>query len=310
MLIPDIKLTSSLQDYLRSNGFRQEKSSFSDEIAEKVLRYAAPMGSNIELHDSLPRCMDRIKKLIASDKQENNPLPSGTVVIAQQLLNGCGRFDRDWYAPSGGFWMAVAWADTLLPEFSRLLPLAAGVAGCEVIQAFGIEAKIKWVNDIHVQGRKTGGILCETISGTRPEDRYHLVGIGINCNNTSFPDELRESATSMANELGEAIDMERFSLMLLAHLAWNFGLVHLYEEWAMDWERGGRPGDLLNPVVEAWKGLSDSLGREVVYGYDVVRKPLYTAMVLDIDKSGALVLELENGQTVTENSGEIVYQNE
>ena len=60
-------------------------------------------------------------------------------------------------------------------------------------------------------------------------------------------------------------------------------------------------------MVHAWKGLSDTLGRRVEYGYDVVRKPLYQATVKDVDDSGGLVMQLENGFTVTENSGEIFY---
>ena len=60
-------------------------------------------------------------------------------------------------------------------------------------------------------------------------------------------------------------------------------------------------------MVDAWKGLSDTLGRRVKYGYDVVRKPLYKAIVKDVDNSGGLVMQLEKGPTVTENSGEILY---
>ncbi len=307
MLCSDPKLPRSLQVYLKSEEFRQGLSSFSDTTIEKVLRYAAPLGSVIEQHEILPRCMDRLKEMVAGEVQNHDPLPSGTVVIARQLQNGCGRFDREWYAPAGGFWMAVAWADTLLPEFSRLLPLAAGIASCEAIRSCGVDAKIKWVNDVHVKGRKIGGVLCETIVGKRQEDSYHMVGIGINCNNNFFPEELAESATSISLEIGGAIDLDKFSLVFLAHLAWNFGLVHLYEEKALGWERDGRPGELVNPLVDAWKDLSDTLGRRVVYGYDVVRKPLYRAKTIDMDHSGALVMELENGRTVSENSGEIIY---
>lgn len=304
---PNSKLTSSLQAYLQSREFRQSKSSYPSEIIDKVLRYAAPLGTLVEQHETLARCMDRLKEKVASAGQEHDPLSSGTVVIAKQLMNGCGRFDREWYAPEGGFWMAVAWADTLLPEFSSLLPLAAGIASCEAIRSFGVDAKIKWVNDVHVNGRKIGGVLCETITGDNPEDRYHLIGIGINCNNASFPQELDKSATSILNELHRPVDLEQFSVVLLAHLAWNFGLIHLHEEQAMAWERDGRQGDLLNPVVEVWKELSDSPGRLVVYGYDVVREPMYRATVLGIDKSGGLVMKLESGEIVTENSGEIIY---
>lgn len=307
MFFPRPQLTASLATYLQSPEFRSYYPSISTEKFAKVLRYGAPLGSLIEQHEALPRCMGRLKEMIPAARCDNRPLPSGTVVIANQLLDGCGRFDREWFAPSGGFWMAAAWADTLLPDFSRFLPLAAGIASCETLRTFGVDAAVKWVNDIHVQGRKIGGVLCETVISAQQQDRYHLVGIGINCNNTSFPPELSESATSVRNELRDSVDLEKFTLEFLARLAWNFGLIHLYEEQSLAWERDGRHGILINPVVHAWKGLSDTLGRRVEYGYDVVRNPLYQAIVLDVDDSGGLVMQLESGMTVTENSGEILY---
>lgn len=276
-------------------------------MIDRVIRYGAPLGSLIERHETLPRCMGRIKEMISCARLENYPLPSGTVVIADELRGGCGRFDREWFAPSGGLWLAAAWADTLLPDFARLLPLAAGTASCEAVRSFGVHAAVKWVNDIHVQGRKIGGVLCETFTGEGSGDRYHLVGIGINCNNISFPRELRDSATSLRNELDAVIDLERFILELLARLTWNIGLIHWHEEQSLARERDGDQGRRLNLVLEAWKGLSDTPGRRVVYGYDVVREPLYRATVKDIDDSGALIMQMENGSTVIENSGEIIY---
>lgn len=310
MLSSCCQLTVSLQTYLKSPEFRHHYRLLPADMIDRVVRYGAPLGSLIERHEALPRCMERLKEMISCARQEDRPLPSGTVVIAGELRGGCGRFDREWFAPSGGLWMAVAWADTLLPEFARLLPLAAGTAGCEAIRNFGVDAAVKWVNDIHVQGRKIGGILCETFVGKEPGDRYHLVGIGINCNNISFPEELKDSATSLHNELHEIIDLDRFALELLARLAWNFGLIHWHEEQSLARGRDGEQGRRRNPVLAAWKGLSDTLGRRVVYGYDAVRKPLYRATVKDIDDSGGLVMQMENGAIVTENSGELIYLEE
>ena len=99
-------LSSSLQKYLQSTEVRQYGTIFPDTTVERILRYAAPLGSLIEVHDKLPRCMGRLKEMVATAQKDNEPLPSGTVIIARQLSQGCGRFDREWYAPSGGFWIA------------------------------------------------------------------------------------------------------------------------------------------------------------------------------------------------------------
>lgn len=247
--------------------------------------------------------MSRLRELIAESGPESAPVPSGTVIMARELESSCGRFDREWFAPRGGLWLAMAWADTLLPDYARLLPLAAGSAACQAIRSFGVDAALKWVNDIHVGGCKIGGILCETFAGGSAGDRYQLIGMGINCNNVEFPVSIRHNATSMKVQLGTPVDLEEFALRLLGYLTWHVGLVHHNEE--QDLHRSGEMD--ANPVVDAWRRLSDSPGREVIYGFDVVRHPQYRATVEDIDSSGGLVLRLPDGRTVTEYSGEIVY---
>jgi len=300
----------SLDRYLRSPDFRSRYRHVPEQIADRIMRYGAAVGSVIECHDKIPRCMERLQEMISEAEEKGTTVPSGTVVLAHELQNGSGRFNRFWHAPKGGLWMAVAWADTLLPEYARLLPLAAGTACCEAVRSCEVEAAIKWVNDIHVHGRKIGGILCETYTAKPSGDRYHLIGIGINCNVGKFPLELQESAASMHETLGQPIDLDRFALVLLASMVWNFGLVHLQEEYDLE-NRGGDPSPDSNGkrslVLDAWLALSDTVGRRVLYGYDVVRQPLYNATVLDIDHSGGLVMQLKDGSTVTEYSGEIIY---
>ena len=287
--------------------FFRSSYNFPDETVEKILRFGAPIGSTIEHHLRIPRCMARIQDLINLAEERGTSLPSGTIVLAEELKSGSGRFDREWFAPLGGIWMALAWADTLLPEYSRLLPLAAGTACCETIRKFGVKAMLKWVNDIHVNGRKIGGILCETFSGRTSGERYHIIGIGINCNITRFARELRDSAVSMLDILGHPVDLEKFAVELMARLAWNFGLVHYQEELGFMKNNGGTGQNEKGLVLDSWLKLSDTIGRRIVYGYDVVRHPLYEGIVRNVKSSGALVVELESGETVTEHSGEIIY---
>ncbi|VAW39337.1 hypothetical protein MNBD_DELTA04-1367 [hydrothermal vent metagenome] len=276
-----------------------------EDVVRKVFRYGATAGRRIEQHVRLDRCMDRLQDLVVEAERRGETLASGTVVMAAELGHGSGRFDRRWYAPPGGLWLAMAWADTLLPDFARLLPLAAGIACCETVRGYGIDAAIKWVNDIHVRDRKVCGILCQTVSAPGSGDSYHLIGIGINCNNKTFPAELRDTAVSMRDLLGRSLNLSQFALDLLVALAWNFGLVHFQEECEL--AGGGYTDKPESPVVAAWRQLSDTLGRQVVYGYDVRRRPLYRAAVLDIDHGGGLVMALEDGRRITEYSGEILY---
>lgn len=298
----------TLRAYLGEPAFRKQYGSLPDSVFQKVMRYGNPVGSFIECHHKIPRCMDRIKEMIREREAKGRILPSGTVVLGYELLNGSGRFDRFWHAPQGGLWLAVAWADTLLPEYARLLPLAAGTACCEAIRGYGVDAAIKWVNDIHVSGKKIGGILCETCVLQSTGERYHLIGIGINCNVRDFPAELRNTAASMHEIINRQVDLNLFAIRLLACLVMHFGFVHLQEEIDLENGEDGRPDSAKSSlVIDSWRKLSDTIGRRVCYGYDVVRHPLYCAEVVDIDRSGGLVMRLDDNSTVTESSGEIVY---
>jgi len=276
-------------------------SPFAAPVTRSILRYGAPLGCRITHHHTLPRCMDLLRGRALAG---NAPVPhTGEVVRADRLTGGQGRFGRYWFAPEGGLHMAFLWADTLLPEWSRFLPFAVGIACCETIRAHGAGATLKWVNDVHVQGRKIGGILTETIIGSRG-DRYHLVGIGLNMNVTRFPEELRKRATSLQLETGQPRAIDTVFAHLLARLQWNIGLLCYGEEQGLS--EGIGPGE--NPVLLRWQELSDSVGARIVFGYDVWKKPLYEGIVTGLDDQGGLVIRLDDGSSITEYSGEIEYQ--
>ncbi len=248
--------------------------------------------------------MDRLRELILLAEGENTVLDDGTVVLASSLSDGCGRFGRYWHAPKGGLWLAVALADTLLSNFSRLLPFCIGVACCRTIQMYHVPAAIKWVNDIHVNGLKIAGILSETVNGLLPDSRYHLIGIGININNSEFPEEIAEIATSIRMQTGTTQNIETFGERLLAHLAWSLGLLRMQEALHLK-QNGTHPGSMA--LQEVWMNLSDTVGKKVIYGFNVQEEPQYRAVVNRIDDDGGLVMTLEDGRPITEYSGEIIY---
>ena len=269
-------------------------------VRNRILRYGAPLGCRITHHHTLLRCMDLLRDRALAEKA---PVPvTGEVVRADRLTGGQGRFGRHWYAPRGGLHLAFLWADTLLPEWSRFLPFAVGIACCETIRACGLEAGLKWVNDVQIRGRKISGILTETIIGPQG-DRYHLIGIGLNINVVQFPAELHGRATSLQLETGQPHGMDVIFTHLLARLQWNIGLLCYGEEQGLCEAIG--PGE--NPVLLRWQELGDSMGRRVVFGYDAQKKPLYEGIVTGLDEQGGLVLRLDDGSSITEYSGEIEY---
>jgi BirA family biotin operon repressor/biotin-[acetyl-CoA-carboxylase] ligase len=122
--------------------------------------------------------------------------PHGTVITADEQTAGRGRQGRSWTAPPGAALLYSAILRPLGPRHS-LLPLAVPLAVCEVAERLrpGVECKVKWPNDVHLDGRKLAGILIEA----RPQDGWAVLGIGLNLTIASadFPPELQDHATSL-----------------------------------------------------------------------------------------------------------------
>ncbi len=273
----------------------------------KIIRYGAFVGSVIESHSSLPRAMDHARQLICSAVGDGKSVASGTVILADTMSSCKGRFTREWHAPAGGVWGCMIHANTLLPQSRQFVSLAVGVACCEAVRESGGEnALLRWVNDLLVDGRKLAGFLIETYTERTHGEEFTLVGFGINVNNSVFPSELVGCAVSFAEILGKHIDLTTFTALFLAKLAWCFGV--LYHEEALELQgesfRGlyGR-----HMLLQRWLQLSDTVGKKVVYGFDVMAAPQYRAEVLRVDEYGGLVLRLEDGFVKTEYSGEVRY---
>lgn len=279
------------------------------ETVDSIYRFGAPIGSAIELLEKIDRGMEYARDLISRVENSGKSLHSGQVIIARELNSGKGRFDRYWHAPKGGSWMTLIVVNTLLPEFSRLIPLAAGVSCCEALRDYGLDARIKWVNDVLISGKKVVGVLTESFISRASNEEYILVGAGVNVNNLVFPEELSELAGSMKTFLGKDIDLDFFSAKLLAKFSWNFGLLFYAEHERL--RQGVDAEELMdfeNPLLEQWKSLSDTIGRKVRFGFNVVEKPQYEAMVMGIDNTGGLILKnLMDGSQIIEHSGEIMY---
>ena len=275
--------------------------------ARRILRYGSFVGSVIEHHVRLERTMIAARKRIQAVEQEGGSVASGTVILADSLSGSRGRFTRSWHAPLGGLWGSLTYVSTLLPRYRLLVPLAVGVACCEAVRESGCEqAVIRWVNDVLVDGLKIGGFLSQSFTGDQSGECYCLIGFGINVNNLDFPFALQDSATSLKQQTGQRFDLEAFTYCFLAKLAWNLGLLYHHEQLELDRYCGAEdpPG---HPLLQRWLALSDSIGRPVVFGFDVVKKPQYRAVVEGLSADGGLRLILEDGSVTTEYSGEIRY---
>ncbi len=133
----------------------------------------------------------------------------GLVVVAEEQRKGKGRRGRSWASPFGlGVWVSVLLRPAIAPYDAPQAALVAALAAARAIEGeVGIEAQIKWPNDILVGGLKTAGILVE-MDAELEEVRSLVIGVGINVNlpRQELPRSREARATSLMEAAGRKID--------------------------------------------------------------------------------------------------------
>ena len=216
-------------------------------------------------------------------------LSEGAVVIADHQTRGRGRQGRSWHSePATGLYLSTLLKPNLPPEKLACLTLMAGVAAVSAIhQQTSAPAKLKWPNDILLNGKKLAGILCECIakSGNTPAV---IVGIGINLNHTSFPESIKDTATSLKLETGKNVDRADLILSLLQNLDSE------YKEFL----QGKREN-----LIHKWTEQSDMFGKTVTV-YQKGKNQTGTA--LGLNPQGKLILQTPEGEQQLLDSGELL----
>lgn len=214
--------------------------------------------------------------------------PSGAIVLADEQTAGRGRHGRTWSAPVGA---SLALSIVTRPDVapSRLAPLAI-VAGLAVREAIAPRlahrrVRVKWPNDVVVGEKKIAGVLVEASLSGRAVD-HAIVGIGVNVNRSSFPEEIAHRATSLSLEGARDPDLDRTAIALDVVRAFDRALV----EWLADPEALGArlaPHDALRDVAVQ---LED--GRRGV--------------AVGLEGDGRLRVRLDDGALVLALAGEVV----
>ena len=150
---------------------------------------------------------------------------AAAVLVADEQTAGRGRGGHQWLSvPGDGLYVSILVRPRMPIAQALWLSLAAGLAAqVAILEASGLKVEIRWPNDLILSGRKCGGILVETSaetvsSGDRVRLRYAVIGIGININNASFPEDLRPVATSLLLEGAQPVERERLLASLLLAL--------------------------------------------------------------------------------------------
>ena len=233
-------------------------------VGKKIICYDAVDSTNLVL------------KQLAHEGAED-----GTVVVADSQGTGRGRMERHFFSPPGkGIWVSILLRPTFLPQDAPKCTLMAAVAVARAMERFGLRAAIKWPNDIIHEGRKLVGILTE-MSAEMDRVDYVVIGIGINVNiaREDFPEELRDTATSLMQMKGTPLPRVAFLQELLR------AVDVLYQEV----QREG-----FAPVLAAWRKYAVTLGQTVrVIG---PAGEEFEGVAADIDADGGLFVDTKMGR--------------
>jgi len=201
--------------------------------------------------------------------------PHGSLILAEAQTAGRGRRGRGFFSPPGGsLYFTLILRPS--PEAYGRLPLAVPLAVCRACAHEGVDARIKWPNDIWVGERKLCGMLIDGETGPGGLTAYAGIGVNVNADPTADP-ALRDTATSLSRELGREVDRES----LLARICDQL-------EAAL----AAPDADL----VDAYRAVSLVLGRLIT-----VEEPdgSYEARAVEIAADGGLVVEREGGERLT-----------
>ena len=218
--------------------------------------------------------------------------PHGTTVVANMQSAGRGRRGRLWQSPAGSaIYMTILLKPQFVPDKASMLTLVMALSVADaIVEATGLDAGIKWPNDIVVNKKKVCGILTE-MNAELDYIQYVVIGVGINVNNNSseeFPEEIRQTATSLKIELGMQISRAALLERVLAHFEKNYDIFTK----TLD----------LSALMEAYDARLLNLNAEVRV---LDPKGEYTGVARGINPAGELLVEKENGEVVPVYAGEV-----
>ena len=285
-----------------------------DEILSRLT--TAYIGRELYYYDETDSTNARIRALADAGngglhgKDEGNGAPNGTLAVSDMQSAGRGRRGRGWSSPAGSnIYMSLLLKPDIAPSDAPMITLIMAYAVCGAIREVtgaGMpvlagskdagadgelpDVRIKWPNDIVVNGRKVCGILTEM---TMEADyiRDVTVGVGINVNQGErdlFPEEIRESATSIRLETGEMICRAGLIARIMS----------LFEK---EYDEFLKTGDL-GFLKARYEDRLVSMGREVRV---LDPKGEYTGISRGIDERGELLVETSDGAVQRVYAGEV-----
>ncbi|MBN1936101.1 MAG: biotin--[acetyl-CoA-carboxylase] ligase [Anaerolineae bacterium] len=257
--------------------------SLAEEYIQSVLETRV-LGRPTRYHPSIGSTMDEARRLAEAGAAE------GLVVLADEQTAGRGRLDRRWWAPPGTCLLLTLLLRPALPaRQAQRLTMICSLAVCDALaEVGGVQAQVKWPNDVLVGDKKICGVLTELdLDGEMLNDA--LIGIGINVNvNLSTAPELMAPATSVLVETGRRVSRLALLAALLSNLEARYDALKVgvspHQEWA------ARMTTLRQQVRAAGAD-------ETVEG-----------VAVGVDEDGALLVQVANGSIQRVLAGDVTLR--
>ena len=226
--------------------------------------------AHMAYHAEAPSTMDLAKDLARKG------CPAFTTVVAGRQAQGRGRLRRVWSSEEGGLYFTVVLRPRIPVRWSSRVNFLASFTLASILrQAYGVDAGLKWPNDILVGGRKLCGLLSE-MESEGEQVNFINIGIGLNVNND--PPKVQPPAVSLKALLGSEVPRRELLSRFLDALEQGIA--------AESWDR----------VVGDWKTCSVTLNRPVRI---VTTKEETSGVAVDVDENGALLLRQSDGTMAT-----------
>jgi len=198
--------------------------------------------------------------------------PDFTIVVAGSQKKGRGRLKRNWLSAGGGLYFTMVLRPEIPPGLTPRISFSASLIMVRTLrEMFGINAMVKWPNDILVDNRKVSGMLSE-MEAEADRVSFVNVGVGVNVNNDPVPEV--QTASSLKRILGREISRKRI-------------LIRFLDEFENEVKAAS-----FGNVISEWKRYTVTLNQKVRI---VTTRDVTKGIARDVDEDGALILELEDG---------------
>jgi BirA family biotin operon repressor/biotin-[acetyl-CoA-carboxylase] ligase len=273
---------------VRNKGYRLQSSP--DLVTAAEIREGLStslLGQNIIYRDTIDSTNNLAQELAL------NGAPEGTLVIADEQQQGRGRRGRNWFSPPhSGVWMSLILRPKLPLAHAAQITLVTAIALAKALsRVTGVQAGIKWPNDILFCKKKCCGILTE-MHAEFDQIHHLVVGIGINVNvpQQDFPEDIQHIATSLQAVKGAKVSRAKVVQTVLEELE------PLYRQYVAN---GG-----FGTLRDEWKAHNITLGNDIVAH---TAQGMIQGRALDIDEFGVLLVEEPSGERKKIYSADIMF---